>query len=190
MKQYNVGMFQTLEKRSWENTKGRSTLLLLEVEGDHAQNKAVKIKNWGVIVQTWQFCKRWQLLSLKEYGTPLQRSKLSAPGLAGILPSLRGGILPLSVITVHSSQMSAYNLRRSNFFKVNDERQDLGAPRSRMQQPPACHWTSHPFPIHLLVCALSRALTRDFWGKQSFYHFPASQQQSKNLQKDIRVDIS
>lgn len=75
MKQYNVGMFQTLEKRSWENTKGRSALLLLEEEGECAQNKAAKIKNWGVIVQTWQFCKKWQLLSLKEDGSALQRSK-------------------------------------------------------------------------------------------------------------------
>lgn len=69
MKQYDVGMFQTLEKRSWENTKGKSTLLLLEVEGDRAQNKAAKIKNWGIIVQTWKFCKKRQLLSLKEDGT-------------------------------------------------------------------------------------------------------------------------
>lgn len=69
MKQYNVGMFQTLEKRSWENTKGRSTLLLLLEEGNSAHNKAVKIKNWGEIVQTWQLCKKQQLLSLKEDGT-------------------------------------------------------------------------------------------------------------------------
>lgn len=39
------------------------------MEGEGACSKPVRIKNWGEIVQNWQFCEKQQLLSLEEDGT-------------------------------------------------------------------------------------------------------------------------
>jgi len=62
----------------------------------------------------------------------LRDTNISALGLAGTHLSLRGGILPLSEMAVHSSQVSASQLRRNNFLKANAKRQGLRAPRTRM----------------------------------------------------------